>query len=309
VKDELELLRLFRDEIPGPSTDAWARARAAIAVARSEEEPPRRRRKRGLRQLRLLPMAFAGTVAVTVVCLLAVLLPSATEGHRPAPSTQDVQANLERALTLAVQDNEVEYARTVYPPGSTLEPVPAGLRVRYGPKTDSAWSIRSVVDWSYRGTSKVSAFDATGQPVFDETITLPSGHAGTTLAVIYREASWWRATVKAPAVVRQTYRCGSGISVGSGSWTAFISYELSCGEYTTDARQWLDGIYTIKITGGNGLDVLWVNPATYLPVRAVFTLGRERIQTNYRWQSPSLTNLAMLRESVPAGFRQVSPPS
>jgi hypothetical protein len=28
--DEVELLRLFRDDIPGPTTDAWARARTAV---------------------------------------------------------------------------------------------------------------------------------------------------------------------------------------------------------------------------------------------------------------------------------------
>jgi hypothetical protein len=47
VPDEIGLLRTFRDEMPGPSTDAWARARAAVAVAQSEEhlagQQPRRR--------------------------------------------------------------------------------------------------------------------------------------------------------------------------------------------------------------------------------------------------------------------------
>jgi hypothetical protein len=47
VMDETELLRLFRDDLPGPTTDAWARARAAIAAAQSEEEQPGRRPGRG----------------------------------------------------------------------------------------------------------------------------------------------------------------------------------------------------------------------------------------------------------------------
>jgi hypothetical protein len=33
VPDELDLVRSFRSDIPGPSTDAWARARAAVAEA------------------------------------------------------------------------------------------------------------------------------------------------------------------------------------------------------------------------------------------------------------------------------------
>ena len=48
MADEIDLLRGFRDETPGPSAGAWARARAAVAAARLEEgQPgPRRRRRR-----------------------------------------------------------------------------------------------------------------------------------------------------------------------------------------------------------------------------------------------------------------------
>lgn len=37
MTDEIELLRRFRDETPGPSTDAWTRARASIAAIAAEE--------------------------------------------------------------------------------------------------------------------------------------------------------------------------------------------------------------------------------------------------------------------------------
>ena len=36
MSDEIELLRRFRDETPGPSTDAWNRARTAVAAAAAE---------------------------------------------------------------------------------------------------------------------------------------------------------------------------------------------------------------------------------------------------------------------------------
>jgi hypothetical protein len=39
VIDEIELLRHFRDQTPGPSGDAWDRARSAIAAAQSEPAP------------------------------------------------------------------------------------------------------------------------------------------------------------------------------------------------------------------------------------------------------------------------------
>lgn len=41
MSDEIELLRSFRRELPGPSTDAWVRARAAVAAAAAEEGPLR----------------------------------------------------------------------------------------------------------------------------------------------------------------------------------------------------------------------------------------------------------------------------
>jgi len=50
---------------------------------------------------------------------------------------------------------------------------------------------------------------------------------------------------------------------------------------------------------------LWVNPATYLPVRP--KLGG--LQTDFQWLSPTPAGLALLNMPVPAGFHQVPPPS
>ena len=40
MTDEIDVLRRFRDEMPGPSAGAWARARSAIEAARSVEGQP-----------------------------------------------------------------------------------------------------------------------------------------------------------------------------------------------------------------------------------------------------------------------------
>jgi hypothetical protein len=76
-----------------------------------------------------------------------------------------------------------------------------------------------------------------------------------------------------------------------------------------DGRQRVDGIDAVKITGGKALVALWVNPATYLPVRAISRFGRGRAQTDFRWLSPTRARLFRLSVRVPAGFRQVPPPS
>ena len=328
MTDEIEVLRLFRDDMPGPSTDAWTRARSAIAVARAEEEQagPRDSRgpgrqgpgRQGPGRRKLFSMAAGVVVAAAVAGLLAVLLPGSpvTGGDGKAASAQQIRTTayvitrVERALSLSGRDNMLGYARTVYPPGTVAEPAADVVRVQREPGTSSPWSVGSAVRWSYRGTMSLSAFSATGQRVFARGIT--SGHGKpTTVVVIYRDATWWRAAGGAvPArSAGAPPRCGPDVTLGPGGWPAFIREELSCGEYAMDGRQQVDGMDAIKITGNKGLDTLWVNPATYLPARAIFTFGRLRTQTDFRWLPPTPANLARLSVRVPPGFRQVPPPS
>ncbi len=265
VVDEIELLRRFIDEIPGPSTDAWARARAAIAAARAEEEPAghRPKRKPGRRRRRLLAITAGAAGAAAVGGLLAVLLAGS--------------------------------------------PVATGGQQR--PGAGSPWSVGSTVTWAYQGSLKTSAFTAAGQPVFSERTTHAAGRSET-VAVIYPNATWWRATAAPPA--GRAPACPSGITPGLtiiSRWAAFIRDELRCGGYRMDGRQRVDGIDAVKLTGGKALVALWVSPATYLPVRAISGLGRGRAQTDFRWLSPAQASLSQLSVRVPAGFRQIPPPS
>lgn len=62
----------------------------------------------------------------------------------------------------------------------------------------------------------------------------------------------------------------------------------------------------IEMTGESGHITVWVDPAAYLPVR--LDLG-QIIQTNFQWLPPTPANLALVNVPVPAGFRQVPPPS
>jgi len=62
--------------------------------------------------------------------------------------------------------------------------------------------------------------------------------------------------------------------------------------------------------------VIWVNPATFLPVRTLSTLaligGRHarawREQTDYQWLKPTRANLAHLGVRIPAGYTRVPAP-
>ena len=92
MADEIELLRRFSDEIPGPSTDAWARARAAIAAARSEEEPASRRSGRGLgRRRRQVVIAAAAVILVAAGTLYGLTAGLGSAGH-PAGAANELTA-------------------------------------------------------------------------------------------------------------------------------------------------------------------------------------------------------------------------
>jgi hypothetical protein len=310
MADEIEVLRTFRDEMPGPSTDAWIRARAAIAVARAEEGPRRPRRGPGPR--RRLWIAGGVGVAAAVAGLVAVLIPGAPGAGlsgQQIKETAYVVTHVERALGSTGQDNVIGYTRTQFPAGSILEPEAFGQHSQSGLSSSSPWSVGWSVRWSYRDTMKTSAFSPTGQRVFDELTTVDG--KPTAFAVIYGDKTWWRGTLRPAQAPRQPAPsgCGPAVIIGPGGWSAFIRSELTCGEYLIDGRQWLDGIDAIKMTGNKGLDAMWVNPATYLPLRVIFTFGRERIQTEFRWLRPTPASLAQLGLTVPAGFRQVPPPS
>jgi hypothetical protein len=66
MTDEIDVLRRFRDEMPGPSAGAWARARSAIEAVRSAEGQPGQQHERDprLRPSFWIAAAVAGILVV-----------------------------------------------------------------------------------------------------------------------------------------------------------------------------------------------------------------------------------------------------
>jgi hypothetical protein len=305
VTDEIDVLRTFRDETAGPSTDAWARARTAIAAARSEEKQTIFRNATGRGRPRRFAIAVVTGAAAAVAGLLAVLLP-ASPASAPEIQTAAFVTRVKHALNETGQANLVGYSRTVLPSDSSVALTPDGLQISFAPGATPSPGLRTLVRWSYQGTDKISAFTAAGRPVFDERLTTAGG--GPAEAVIYGNGTWWRAApAGTQAPVPQT--CGKGVELGAGGWPAFIRFELSCGAYVVHSRERVDGVDALELTGNRGLVALWVDPRTYLPVRAVFDLGQHPVQTDFRWLPPTSANLAHLSLRVPPAFRQVHPPA
>ena len=112
---------------------------------------------------------------------------------------------------------------------------------------------------------------------------------------------------RAPAVATDSPPVASGSPGPGNGWPAFIRSQLACGAYTVAGRQVVDGTNAIKITGQTGRPalVLFVDPATYLPVQ----LNVSPLRISFQWLPATPTNLAQLKAPVPAGFQQVPPPA
>jgi hypothetical protein len=256
----------------------------------------------------------AGTAAVLTAGTLTLAEVTGAFGQPAGGSqvrtTAYVISRVERALSAPDMSNMVGYTRTVYPAGTTLQPVPGGLNGSGGPRTSSPrWGAYELL-WAYHHTTKMSGFTATGQRVFDEQLTVGKQSLATTV-VAYPSHTWWTSQSARPAV---TGSASAGclpagqirLSGGPNAWPAFIHSQLACGAYTVAGRQALGGVDALRITGSSGQFTLWVNPVTYLPMRLQ---EGGLIRINFQWLPPTPANLAMLNLAVPASFHQVVPPS
>ena len=260
-------------------------------------------------------VAAAGTAAVLAAGGVAVAgaagaFGSASPSAAQATYTAYVVGHVEHALAAPSQAGRVQSVRTTFPAGTAVQPTGvASMQVSSRP--GSPWQAGSLQDLRYHGRGLVSAFTASGQRVFDLGTTL-SASSLTSTTVDYLNRTWWPAEISGlpprpgpgPAA-----SCGPQIQmrVGTG-WAQFIQIQLKCGEFTVAGRQQVDGVNAIKIVSKQGTDTFWVSPKSYLPVRLITSLGGVRQQSDFRWLAPTPANLAPLKVTVPAGFKQVPPP-
>jgi hypothetical protein len=128
-----------------------------------------------------------------------------------------------------------------------------------------------------------------------------------------------------------------GPPVPTAHWSSFIRATLDCGAARVTGHVRINGQETIQITGkpitvrlgrGEGRAVhekyaralwtLYVNPASYLPVRMIGVTetfggsgGHTRFEsvTNVRWLPPTSANVARALVTIPPGYHQVSSPA
>lgn len=257
--------------------------------------------------------ARAATAATGVVAALTAVAVAGLTGAFGPGNGQQVQTaayitHVQHALASQAGGGLVGYARTVQPGGTVVEPEPGSWKVLPGGGRSLRWGVAAAVmiAWTYQSESALTALDAAGQPVAAEQNTATGPYGTATVAVNYRDRTWWRATTTlkpGPRPPAQPSCPSAEVWPASETWPSVIRQELSCGAYTRDGRQRVDGIDAIELTGSNGL-VLWIDPSTYLPVRQAGLGG----VTDFRWFRATRASLANLKVTVPAGFRQVPPP-
>lgn len=245
----------------------------------------------------------------------------------------DVATRTEQALAAAAnQGNAIQVIRESGPAVTfRLSPLGMGGTLEHPPPTPVLPAVlrnvtaRSMTSWTYRGLYLQEGLSATGGLVFVNAtgpITLRSGkqvlgNYGAAYPVRVR----WRTVVQGTSGIGPLppLSCQHVAPSGYPSWRATISKSLSCGLYYLSGRQRVDGVDAMTLVsrprfGGNLFrSTIWVNPATYLPVRtSLITLsgpGRgQRLTLDFRFLPPTKANLAVLhaairRAALPATFR------
>ncbi len=153
-----------------------------------------------------------------------------------------------------------------------------------------------------------------------------------------------RAAIEADYRHREWYPTGQGLVLPNGctggldlaefnttNWDTYVPETLSCGEFKVAGHAWIDGKYTIKITGsktdphwwggrGEGRGPLkvyatfYVDPSTYLPVRVIWsnwTHWRDgkplhgTVREDIQALPATPRNVAKAIIKIPAGFHRV----
>lgn len=187
--------------------------------------------------------------------------------------------------------------------------------------------------WVYDGPRglayRAEYFDSSGgQLILEVGITATPANYQTWINVDPIHGTWTKQSFQRPA---PRTGCGTPVPTSLDSFpeiAAGLREYLACGTLSYEGIQQVDGVNALKLVSarqqrrGKTLTtvttIIWVDPATYLPVRLTtrvrLTTQRTRpmvsvpMRFDIRWLPPTSANLALLTVRIPAGFTQVHPP-
>ena len=294
-------------------TDSMRAYAATVAIPADLAGLARRARRRHRQRRYLVRSGLTAGVAAGVA--VAVALATAAEPQRPGPGPLQAQ-------TLAYVMSRAE--RSLASSASTE----IGIEQNnwHGPDFASAFldgfggttpGAQSSVTWTYKNSSRTELFTAGGRPLSADAYVLPVGRRnGRQTEVDFRAKTWWRAALGTRIVIVPPPATCQWAPFPPAT-SAWIRHVLRCGFFRLAGRQVVNGISSIKIVSrtlmvAGTAEIIWINPATYLPVRSLLetTTGRRQwAEADYQWVPATPRNRAMLTQPIPAGFRRVSQPS
>jgi hypothetical protein len=327
--NELDVLKRFRDDVPEPSTDAWLRARAAIATVSGEvADPPKREhwvpsRSRHLRRV----------VAVLGACLAAALVAAGALWIDRSPNAHVAPAH-SKSSTVSQPGPAVIRTRVVdalsggsetilYTRSSIEDP---GQPTRTNQEWDYPWSGQPGQTVRETGSSSVGA---NLQSQWSLSFTVPLNGATSTseagaacnvsaqrIDVDFSDQTWQSSEQSCVALTPgldstlafvdpRTHQLTSDIrTLVADGLLRVTGYPTLAGEPTVELKSNRQGVSTLD---------LWVSANTYLPVQSVTTgptgdpnPGQTETQVDqYSFLNPTTTNRANLQVSVPSGFKEV----
>jgi hypothetical protein len=300
---------------------------------------PRRRRvplRLGLRPAAGMTAALAaGAVALAVIEVPGLVHGGAQGG---AVDTAYVLKQVDSALQAAGPGEIAQMTVTTHPmaAGSTGGP--------HGVSHGAAGPVVTAEEWSYGDQWRFAGNGTSANPILDMGYSPSAGYT----EVSYKQRAWARSrelglpppglagspksqpVPVSGAPVSGTPGCRQAVSglswllhpglVGvsgttgtllPGTVASTLRNAVSCGTLAVTGRQPVDGIEAIELTSRPGSainETVWVDPATYLPVRINVDLvpGAPTWQTvNITWLPATAQNLARLTVPVPAGFRHI----
>lgn len=263
------------------------------------------RRARRDRRRRIVTRASAASAAMAVAVAGAVIVSNGTTGASRDSGTYTtayVVKHIESALDAT---NEIAY-------------------IHYTSRFIAPMDV-----WAYDGPKgqayRADYFDPLNGLLFEEVgMTATPANYQTWITVNPIHKTWFTQSYQGP----KPSETGCGFSLPT-SWATYpelaagLSKDLACGALSSEGMQQVDGVNALKLvsvqrsrlgpkTLATIVTIIWVDPATYLPVRLTTQWTRPMVslpmRLDFRWLPPTSANLALLTVRIPPGFNKVHPP-
>ncbi len=255
------------------------------------------RRPAGIRRVPHMLVAGGATVAIAAAGVLALAL------HAPGrPSSPPVKTHAQTASYLvdrmrAAVDGDTAVLNIVEhaPDSETGKPV-----------SDETWST------PHGDTTRFENLDAAGNPIDGYVVTI-TAHRTVSIHIDYQARTW----------SKTTYSFGSASSapgpaplpVTPKQSAARLRAQVAAGQMTVVGPETVDGQQSIHLKEVSDLGELdlWVDPATYLPIREISAppgaplTSSQAIRDDYVWlpDTPANLRLVTAAAAIPPGFTEV----